>query len=61
MTNLIQELDITTPEVIRLHETIKSQIAATERQTKTMTRLTWATLVLAFVQVVLALVELCKG
>lgn len=43
--------------IIQLHETIKTQIEATDRQTQVMTRLTYAAVVLAIVQTGAAIVQ----
>ncbi len=51
MTNMFNQLDETTPEVIRLHETIREQIEATKKQTKTMFLLSIAMFFLTIVQV----------
>ena len=48
---------ITNGSIQRLHETIKQQIEATDRQTRTMTRLTYAAVVLAIVQTGAAIVQ----
>ena len=40
-----------------LHETIKLQIAATDRQSKVIARLTWFMAVLAFVQTIATIVQ----
>jgi hypothetical protein len=60
MTGMIVQLDVTTPEVIRLHETIKAQIEATEKQTKTMLWLSVAMFLLTIVQVAFGAYEIWK-
>jgi hypothetical protein len=60
MTGMIVQLDVTTPEVIRLHETIKAQIEATEKQTKTMFWLSVAMFLLTIVQVAFGAYEIWK-
>ncbi len=60
MTGMIVQLDVTTPEVIRLHETIKAQIEATEKQTKTMFWLSVAMFLLTIVQVAFGAYEILK-
>ena len=40
-----------------LHETIKLQVAATDRQSKVIARLTWFMAVLAFVQTIATVVQ----
>lgn len=60
MTGMIVQLDVTTPEVIRLHETIKAQIEATEKQPKTMFWLSVAMFLLTIVQVAFGAYEIWK-
>jgi hypothetical protein len=50
--------DVTAPEVVKLHETIKEQIEASEKQTRTMIRLTRAAIFLAVVQVITSVIQI---
>lgn len=44
-------------ETTLLHQTIKQQIDATDRQSSVMTRLTWAAVALAVIQVIAAIIQ----
>ncbi len=60
MSPMMIQLDTTTPEVIRLHETIREQIEATKKQTKTMFWMSAAMFFLTIVQVCFGAYEIFK-
>ena len=57
---MLMQMDLTTPELIRLHETIREQIDATKKQTETMFLLSVAMFFLTIVQVIFAAYEIFK-